>query len=162
MKPPSATRRNRSPSRHALGSTSSTTPSAPLRMQLRLLRGSWPPSRTGRISTTSAFYSSRSRSPGSKTQPTTTLTMTIPTTTTPASRPHQLGSALMRDTSPALPSPADETLANWPNGFDVSPTGGPYSMPRTMDPGTNPTPLNYSPTSTSPMTPLPRAFPDGS
>src|SRR5260370_5409140 len=61
---PSATRRNRSQSPHESGSTSSTTAIAPLRMQLRSLRGSPPPSRTERASTSSASYSSRSRSPG--------------------------------------------------------------------------------------------------
>src|SRR5258707_923010 len=50
-KPPSAMRRNRSPSHHVPGSMSSTTATAPLRMQLRSLRGSRPPSRTGRAST---------------------------------------------------------------------------------------------------------------
>src|SRR5258708_25908076 len=52
--------------------------------------------------------------------------------------------------------------ANWPNGFDTSPTEGPYSTPRTMDPGTNLMPLSYSPSSTSRTTPQPRVSPGGS
>src|SRR5713226_10591078 len=39
---------------------------------------------------------------------------------------------------------------------------GRYSTPRTTDPETNLMPSNYSPALTSPTTPLPRAFPDGS
>src|SRR5258708_630871 len=41
-KPPSTTRRNPSPSHRVPGSMSSTTATAPLRMQLRSLRGSQP------------------------------------------------------------------------------------------------------------------------
>src|SRR5713226_3418026 len=61
-----------------------------------------------------------------------------------------------------LPSPQDETLANWPNGSDASPMEGPYSMPRTMGPGINPMPSNYSPPSISPTRPPSRVSPDGS
>src|SRR5258708_5535608 len=162
-KPPSATRRNRSPSHHAPGSMSSTTAPAPLRMQLRSLRASWPPSRTGRVSTNSASYSSRSRSPGSTSELTTApMTTTTPMTSIPASRHLPLGSPLTRDTSRMPRSPADKMLANWPNGSDASPMGEHYSTLRMMDRAINPTPSNYSPPLTSPMTPLPRASPDGS
>src|SRR5260370_22078500 len=68
----------------------------------------------------------------------------------------------MPATSRTSPSPVDETQGSWLNGSDASPMEGPYSTLRTMGPGTNPTPLNYSPSSTSRTTPRPRAFPDGS
>src|SRR5258708_11033494 len=74
----------------------------------------------------------------------------------------QLGSALTRDNSQTPLFPVDETPASWPNGSDASPTEGHYSTPRTMGPGISPTPSNYTPPLTSPTTPLPRAFPDGS
>src|SRR5258708_2226562 len=132
-RPPSTTRRNCSPFYHEPGSTSSTTATAPLRMQLRLLRGSRPPSRTTRTSTSSAFYSTRSRSPGSTNEPTTAPMMTTtPTGTLPASRQPQLGSPSMRGISRTPPSPADETLTNCPNQSDAAPTGGHYSPPSTM------------------------------
>src|SRR5258707_733491 len=161
-KPPSATRRNRSQSRHAPGSMSSTTATAPLRMQLRLLRGSQPPSRTGRTSTSSASYSSRSRSPGYENEPTTAPATTTPMRSALASWQPQSGSALTRDNSQMPPFPVGETPASWPNGFDISPTEGHYSTPRTTGPGTSPTLSSYLPPSTSPTTPLPRAFPNGS
>src|SRR5258708_1195828 len=131
-------------------------------MQLRSLRGSRPPSRTGRTSTTSASYSSRSRSPGSMNEPTTAPTMTTVMRSVPACRQHGSGSVSTRDTSRMPPSPVDETLANWPNGSDASPMGGRYSTPRTTDRGTNPMPLSYSPPSTFSMTPPPRASLNGS
>src|SRR5713226_967773 len=162
VKPPSATRRNRSQSHHTRGSTSSTTATAPLRMQLRSLRGSRPPSRTERASTSSTSYSSRSRSPGYENEPTTAPAMTTPTRSAPTSWQHQSGSALTWDNSRTPPSPADEMLANWPNGSDASPTEERYSTQRTTGPGINPMPSNCLPPSTSPMTPRLRASPDGS
>src|SRR5216684_7297153 len=161
-KPPSTMRRNRSQFRHALGSTSSTTATAPLRMRLRSLRGSWPPSRTERASTSSVSYSSRSRSPGYENEPTTAPVTTTPTRNTPTSWQLQSGSASTRGSSQTPPSLADETPANWPNGSDASPTGGRYSTPRTTGLGTSPMPSNYTPPSTFPMTHPPRVFPDGS
>src|SRR5258707_11690575 len=86
---PSATRRSRSQSRPVPGSTSSTTANAPLRMQLRSLRGSRPPSRTERASTSSASYSPRSRSPGYGNESTTPPLTTPPTRSAPASWQHQ-------------------------------------------------------------------------
>src|SRR5258708_38602458 len=93
--------------------------------------------------------------------------MTTPATTTLmrsalASWQPQSGLALTWDNSQMPPFPVGETLASWPNGFDVSPTEGHYSMPRTTGPGTSPTLSSYLPPSTSPTTPPPRAFPDAS
>ncbi len=162
-KPPSATRRNHSLPHHTLGSMSSATANVPSRTRLRLLRDSQPQSRTGRVSTTSVSYSSRSRLPGSEngvmTAPTTmtTLTMTTLTLQWP-----QLGSPSMPGTSRMPPSQSDEMLASWPNGSNASPTGELYSTPRTTGLGINPMPLNYSPPLTSPTRPLPRASLDGS
>src|SRR5258708_31499266 len=89
-------------------------------------------------------------------------TMTTPTRTAPALWHLQSGSPSMLDTSQMPPSLADEMLANWPNGSDASPMGELYSTPRTMDRETNPMPSNYSPPSTSPTMPLPRASLNGS
>src|SRR5258708_5329533 len=88
--------------------------------------------------------------------------MTTLTRSTPTSRQPWSGSLSTQATSQTPPSPVGEMRANWPNGSDTSPTGGHYSTPRTMGPGTNPTPSSYSPPSTSLTTPLPRASPDGS
>src|SRR5258708_18192646 len=82
--------------------------------------------------------------------------------TIPASWRPRSGSLSTPVTSQTSPSPAGETPVSWPNGSDASPTDEPYSTPRTTDPATNPTPSNYSPSSTSRTTPQPRAFPDGS
>src|SRR5258708_355228 len=60
------------------------------------------------------------------------------------------------------PSPVDEMPANWPNGSAASPPVGRYYTPRTMGPGTNPTPSSYLPSSISLTRPRPRASPDGS
>src|SRR5258708_6115507 len=154
--------RNPSPLHPIQGSMSSATPTAPLPMRLRSLRGLQPRSSIGRITTTSATYSMRSRSPSSESRTRTALTGTTSTTTTLASWQHRSASPSMLATSQTLPSPQDETLANWPNGSDASPTEGPYSMPRTMGPGTNPMPSNYSPPSISPMRPPPRPPPHAS
>src|SRR5260370_19295047 len=162
-KQPSAMRRNRSQSHHVPESTSSGTATAPWRMQLRLQRGSPPPSRTGRVSTTSAAYSFRSRSSNSNDR----------SVTSPAAAPNQmrntlgsnqplLGSPSTWDTSQMRPSPADETLVSWQNGSDTSLTGGHYSTWRTTGPGISPMPSSYSPPSTFPMTLWPRASRDGS
>src|SRR5258708_4752600 len=104
-KPPSATRRSRSQSRRARGSTSSTTATAPLRMQLRLLRGSQLPSRTERASTSSASYSFRSRSPSYENEPTTAPVTTTPTRSAPTSWQLQSGSASTWGSSQTPPSP---------------------------------------------------------
>src|SRR5216684_4376366 len=134
----SAMRRNRSQSYHARDSMSSETANAPRVMQLRSQRDSWPPSRTGRVSTNSGSYSSRRRSPDSNARsnnsPTTT---TNPTTTTPVSWQPRSGSPSMPATSRTSPSPVDETLANWPNGSKVSPRGEPYPTLGMRAPGTN-------------------------
>ncbi len=76
----------------------------------------------------------------------------------------QLWSGLpsMPGTSQMLPSQLDETPVSWPNGSDTSPTGEPYSTPRTMGLGISPMPLNYLLPSTSPMRPPLRASLDGS
>src|SRR5258708_21594991 len=132
-------------------------------MKLRSERGSPPPSRTARVSTTSATYSSRSRSSDSNDR--SVNGPAAPTNQTRSaldSNPPPSDSQSMWDTSPTRPSPADETPANWPNGSDASLTGGHYSTPRTTAPETNLMPSNYSPPSTSPMTAHPRAFPAGS
>src|SRR5258708_6891501 len=131
-------------------------------MRLRSLRGSRPPSRTERASTSSASYSSRSRSPGYGNEPTTAPVTTTPTRNAPTSWQLQSGSALTWGSSQIPPSLADETPANWPNGSDASPTGERYSTPRTMGLETSPTPSNYTPPSTFPTTHRPRASPDGS
>src|SRR5258708_858709 len=131
-------------------------------MRLRSLRGSRPPSRTERASTSSTSYSSRSRSPGYENEPTTAPVTTTPTRSAPISWQRQLGSVLTQDNSRTPPSPADETPANWLNGSDASPTEERYFTQRTTDPGINPMPSNYLLPSTSPTTPQLRASPDGS
>src|SRR5258707_5834739 len=131
-------------------------------MRLRSLRGSRPPSRTGRALTSSASYSSRSRSPGYENEPTTAPATTTPTRSAPISWQLQSGSASTQGNSPTPPSPVDEMPAYWPNGSDTSPTGGHYSTPRTTGLGTSPTPSSYTPPSTFLTTRLPRASPGGS
>ncbi len=68
-RPPSAMRRNPSRCHHARDSTSSATVTAPSRTQSTSPRGSQPQLRTGRVSTISASYSSRSRLPPPKCHP---------------------------------------------------------------------------------------------
>src|SRR5258707_10007389 len=162
-KPRSATRRNPTQSRHERDSTSSETASARQAMRLRSQRDLRPLSRTGRASISSASSYPRPRSPDSNARPSNgTTTTTNPTATTPVSQQPRSGSLLTLATSQTSPSLVDETQASWPSGSDASLTDGPYSMPRTTDPPTNPTPSSYSPSSTSRMRPHPRASPDGS
>src|SRR5258707_14412607 len=160
-KPRSATRRNPSRSRHEQDSTSSETASAQQAMRLRSQRDLRPLSRTGRASISSVSSYSRPRSPDSNARPSNGITTTTnPTPTTPVLWQPQSGSLSTPATSQTSPSLVDETPASWPNGSDASPTDGPYSTPRTTDPATNPTPSNYSPSSTYPTRPHRRASPD--
>ena len=121
-----------------------------------------PQSSIGRITTTSTTYSTRSRSPNSKNRMRTTPIGMTSTTTTLTSWQHRLASPSMLAISQTPPFPQDETLANWPNGSDVSLTEEPYSTLRTMGPGINPMPSNYLPPSISLTRPPLRASPDGS
>src|SRR5258708_29139075 len=132
-------------------------------MRLRSQRDLRPLSRTERASTSSASSYSRPRSPDSSARPSNgTMTTTSPTATTPVLWHPRSGSLSTPATSRTSPSPVDETLASWPNGSDASPTDRPYSTPRTTDLATNLMPSSYSPSSTYPTRPHPRASPDGS
>src|SRR5258708_31130883 len=159
----SATRRNRSQSHQARDSTSSETANAPPETRSRSLRGLRPPSRTGRASISSASSFSRPRSPDSNARSSNRpRPAPSPTTTTHDLWQPRSGSLSTPATSQTSPSPADETRDNCPNGSHASPTGAPYSTPRTTDPGTNPMRSNYSPSSPSRTPPQPTASPDAS
>src|SRR5258708_18021596 len=117
----------------------STIVTPPRRLQFREQRGSLPPSGTVRAPTSSISYSSRSRSSAYGNGPTEPNEATAPMTTDQTRsdldfRTHRSGLRLTRVTSPMPPSPADETLANCPNGYDASLTGRHYSTPTMMDP----------------------------